>query len=24
VTIAEGGARMWIGFAGVRTLQVTV
>jgi hypothetical protein len=24
VTIVEGGARMWIGFAGVRTLQVTV
>ena len=24
VTIAEDGARMWIGFAGVRTLQVTV
>ena len=24
VTIAEGGARMWIGFAGVRTLQVIV
>jgi len=24
VTIAEGGGRMWIGFAGVRTLQVTV
>ena len=24
VTIAEGGARIWIGFAGVRTLQVTV
>jgi hypothetical protein len=24
VTITEGGARMWLGFAGVRTLQVTV
>ena len=24
VTIVEGGTRMWIGFAGIRTLQVTV
>jgi hypothetical protein len=24
VTIVEGGTRMWIGFAGVRTLQLTV
>jgi hypothetical protein len=24
VTIVEDGARVWIGFAGVRTLQVTV
>ena len=24
VTIVEAGTRMWIGFAGVRTLQVTV
>jgi hypothetical protein len=24
VTLVEGGTRLWIGFAGVRTLQVTV
>jgi hypothetical protein len=24
VTIVEDGTRMWIGFAGIRTLQVTI